>query len=84
MLHRNIFCVLRNMNQVDQSFGARGSIGTWPAMPKISSAAAATDSSFASSRAGATSCSPTGRPDAVKPHGTEIAGQPVSVIAATM
>ena len=62
-------------------FGALGSIGVLPLMPRISSSTLAPASSFASPRGAATICSPTGRPEAVKPHGSDSAGQHTSVIA---
>src|ERR1700730_2739877 len=58
-----------------------GSIGVVPRMPKISSSSQAPARSWASPRGAATIWSPTGRPDAVKPHGKDNAGQHTSVIA---
>ncbi len=43
------------------------------------SSAAATSSRNRSAPCGATSCTPTGSPALVRPNGTEIAGQPVTV-----
>ena len=47
----------------------------------MSSRTRAPASSLASLRGGATICSPTGRPPAVKPQGSDKAGQHTSVIA---
>src|SRR3981081_1283563 len=60
-------------------FGALGSIGVVPRTPRMSSSALAPARSCASPRGGATTCNPTGRPDAVKPQGSESAGQHTSV-----
>ena len=62
-------------------FGGLGSIGVVPRTPRISSSTLAPARSFASPRGGATICSPTGRPEAVKPQGSDSAGQHTSVIA---
>src|SRR6266576_6817028 len=58
-----------------------GSIGVVPRTPSTSSSNLAPARSRASPRGGATICSPTGRPDAVNPHGNDSAGQQTSVIA---
>jgi MFS family permease len=62
-------------------FASLGSIGVVPRTPNISSSSLAPASSFASPRGGATICRPTGRPLAVKPQGSDSAGQQASVIA---
>ena len=59
----------------------RGSIGVAPRRPRISSSTFAPASSPASPRGAATICNPTGRPDAVKPHGKDSAGQHANVMA---
>ena len=60
---------------------AAGSIGVVPRTPKISSSTFEPASNCASPRGGATTCNPTGRPEAVKPQGSDSAGQHTSVIA---
>jgi hypothetical protein len=62
-------------------FGGLGSIGVEPRTPRISSSTLAPASSWASPRGGATIYSPTGRPEAVNPQGSDSAGQHASVIA---
>ena len=47
---------------------------------RAASKAAATANSFRSAPWGATICTPTGSPDGVVPAGTEMAGQPVTVM----
>ena len=60
---------------------AKRSIGVVPRTPRISSSTRAPASSCASPRGAATICRPTGRPEAVKPQGSDSAGQQTSVIA---
>src|SRR6185312_1407289 len=62
-------------------FGPRGSIGVVPRTPRISSSTLAPASNCASPRGGPTTCSPTGKPEAVNPQGSDSAGQHTSVIA---
>ena len=62
-------------------FGALGSIGVVPRTPRMSSSTLLPARSCASPRGGATTYSPTGRPEAVNPHGSDSAGQHTSVIA---
>ena len=61
--------------------GARGSIGVVPRTPRISSSTLDPASNCASPRGGPTTYSPTGRPEAVKPQGSDSAGQHTSVMA---
>src|SRR5579872_1767672 len=58
-----------------------GSIGVVPRTPRISSKTLAPARSAASPRGAATICKPTGRPEAVNPHGRDSAGQHTSVMA---
>ena len=62
-------------------FAGLGSIGVVPRRPRISSSTLAPASNCASPRGAATICSPIGRPDAVKPQGSDSAGQHASVMA---
>src|SRR3954451_11437857 len=62
-------------------FGARGSIGVVSRTPRMSSSTLDPASNFASARGFATIWSPTGKPEAVKPQGSDSAGQHTSVIA---
>src|SRR5258705_8926090 len=62
-------------------FAGLGSIGVVPRRPRISSSTLAPARSCASPRGGATTCSPTGSPDAVNPQGRDSAVQHTSVIA---
>jgi hypothetical protein len=59
----------------------RGSIGVMPVRPRMSSSTLAAQRMRASLRGGPAICSPTGRPSAVKPHGSDSAGQHTIVIA---
>src|SRR6266404_9994230 len=67
--------------RVEAYLAGLGSIGVVPRTPSTSSSNLAPARSWASPRGGATICSPTGRPDAVNPHGNDSAGQQTSVIA---
>jgi len=86
LLLRILFGVMIHVLDMRDYFGGRyfgdlGSIGVVPRTPRMSSSILAPASSCASPRFGATTCNPTGRPEAVNPQGSDSAGQHTSVMA---